>query len=380
MNTHYIPRLLLKHFAEDNKVCVYDSAAASYTRKKIKNTFAMENAFNEELESAFATKLEGPFGDLLNHKLLSGEQITISRRENLLMRKFIMVNILRSPLTSRSWEEMVEITGIQKHPTVRMAEFMRRFSPAFRELFNSVYAKDTYISDLKKAMETESLEEISGAGEDSGISTKLNFAARYAMAATVAFWDCTDSGQEFILPRLQGISEMDYKNAAYKWIVLEGRKEELEKEWLPEDMRAAIVGMIYGSMVFSDNYSIYPLSPTRALVCFSPYFKAFFPMKAAGSQIAYPPLLGDKQFDIHFYKPMRMELFRPCANHDNSIYHYSVKRLTAVEAQRINALMMNTETEEFVFHDYEKLRGSFRYYDNEAVFAGGKKYDFGHLE
>ncbi len=380
MNTHYIPRLLLKHFAEENKVCVYDSATASYTRKKIKNTFTMEDAFDEELENAFATKLEGPFGDLLNHKLLSGEKITIDRRENLLMRKFMMINALRSPLTNHSWEEIVEITKTQNHPSVHMAEFMRRFSPEFRELFNSVYSKNTYISDLKKAMEIESLEDISGAKEDSGISIKLSFAAKYAMAATVAFWDCTDSGQEFILPRLQGISEMDNKGIVHKSIVLADRKEGLEKEWLPEDMKAEIMSMLYGSTIFSDNYGVYPLSPTRALVCFSPYFKAFFPMKAANSRITYPPLLDGKQFAMHFYKPMRLELFKPCTNNNNSIYHYSVKQLTAAETQGINALMMNAETEEFVFHDYEKIRGSFKYYDNEAVFAGGKKYDFRHLE
>lgn len=380
MNTHYIPRLLLKYFAEGNRVNVYDAAAASITRKKIKNTFSMENAFDEELENAFATKLEGPFGDLLSHKLLSGEKITINRRENLLMRKFMMINSLRSPLANHSWKEIIEITKIQEHPSVKMTELLCCFYPELREQLDSLYSKDTYISDLKRAMDIESLEDISEAGDSLEISQKLKLLARNVMAATVAFWDCADSGQEFIFPRLQGISEMDYKGILYKCTVLEGRKAELENEWLPKDMNAEIMSILHGSMMFSDNYGIYPLSPTRALVCFSPYFKAFFPMKAANSRIAYPPLLDNKQFEQHFYKPMRLELFKPCANNSNSIYHYSVKQLTAAETQKINALMMNTETEEFVFHDYEKIRGSFKYYDNEAVFAGGKKYDFRHLE
>ena len=59
--------MLLKQFAEKEKVNVYDYGTAAFRVRKLKNTFAQEDIFDSELEQAFATKLEGPFGNLLHH-------------------------------------------------------------------------------------------------------------------------------------------------------------------------------------------------------------------------------------------------------------------------------------------------------------------------
>ena len=91
MKNHYIPRLLLKQSAEKEKVNRYDFESDSFGTKKLKDVFSMTDIFDSELERNFATKLEGPFGNLLHHKLLAKDMISIDRKENLLMRKFLMI-------------------------------------------------------------------------------------------------------------------------------------------------------------------------------------------------------------------------------------------------------------------------------------------------
>ena len=304
MRNHYIPRLLLKRFAQKEKVNVYDYETAAFGVQKFKNAFAMADIFDSELEWAFATKLEGPFANLLNHKLLSGDTVAIDRKENLLMRKFLMIQFLRAPIVNTTWDEM---------------------------------------------------------------------------ASAIAFWDCTGVEQEFILPKLPGISQMDQVSIFYKGMILRQLQE--EKTGLTEAQKREVDRLIYGCVSYSENFTVYPLSPTRAMICFSPYFRAFFPsFDAAGVREVYPPLLQTEQFEKHFFKPMRMELFTPCKSIANQYYQYTVKQLQLEEVLELNALMLDMETEEFAFHDFTRIRDAFWYYDNKAQFALGKKHDFRQWE
>ena len=380
MNTHYIPRLLLRPFAKGEHINTYNFTTNTFEFKKLKNTFSEDDLFDEELEKRFAGKLEGPFGNLLHNKLLHTDMINLNRQENLLIRKVLMIDFLRAPIVNTDWDEMVERTRLQDHPSVQAIEFLLRHHPEMKDVFEAgIPSADNYISNLKKAMEIDSLEDIAEGREELDILPSLKYAARRAMAAVFIFWDASDTKQEFILPKLPGVTEMDYVSVFHKSMVLQARKFQLEEEWLPDDLLPEIHRLMLGSMLFSENYSIYPIAPTRCIVCFSPYFRAFFHVMDARGKIAYPPLLKQEQFDRHFYKPLRMELFTPCKVRDNQSYFYHVKRLTKEELHHLNSLMLDMETEEFAFHDFEKISDSMQYYDNKAVFSEKKKHDFSKL-
>ncbi len=210
-NTHYIPRLLIRQFAEGEKVNSYDYKKNTFQTKKLRKTFSDTDLFDEELESAFAKKLEGPFGNLLNHKLFGSNSIFIDRKENMLLRKFFMINFLRAPIINGSWNEVVERTRTQEHPSVQAIEFLCRHHPEFKDKFQRDRPSDkTYLRDLKRAMEIDSLAEIADPKNDS-VPVTLQAAARRAMVSAIAFWDSADCGQEFILPKLPGISRIQDK-------------------------------------------------------------------------------------------------------------------------------------------------------------------------
>lgn len=386
MRTHYIPRLMLRHFANNGKVNTYNFE--SFATKKLKAAFMEENLYDEKLEKAFATKLEGPFADLLNHKLLNNETVSIDRRENLLLRKFLMINFLRAPIVNCTWDEMIKRTRLENHPSVQMEEYMRKCSPEFARLFERALPSEAaFVPNLIKAMEADDISELLPK-QDKDFYDPLEMAAIQAFTTVIAIWDCEACGQEFILPKLPGINEMDTLGIMHKAGVISECIEDRKKKglygdnvgWRDKIINSELGRLLYGSCVFSENYSIHPISPTRAIINFSPYFRAFFPtMDFYGEKEEYPALLDKKQFDKHFYQPMRMELFRPCRNIMRRIYCYEVKQLTWEETCRINSMLLDMETEEFAFHDFNKIRDSLWYYDRKAQFAFGKKHDFSSL-
>ena len=76
---------------------------------------------------------------------------------------------------------------------------------------------------------------------------------------------------------------------------------------------------------------------------------------------------------------MPMELFEPCHNYFNQHYKYTVKFLTAKETMYLNSVLLNMETSQFAFHDFNKIRDSFWYYDHKMTFGLEKRHDFCHL-
>ena len=173
---------------------------------------------------------------------------------------------------------------------------------------------------------------------------------------------------------------MDQVSIFYKSLIIWEKRKEFKKNGMSPFLMHELDRLEYGSVIFSENFSIYPISSTRLLICFSPYFRAFFPiMDETNGFVLYPPILQKEQFNRHFFEPMRMELFKPCINYDNKSYQYEVKSLTAEEVMSLNAILLDMETEEFVFHDYNKIRDSFWYYDNKAKFNLPKKHNFSHM-
>ena len=328
--------------------------------------------------------------DLLNHRLLKGDMITIDREENFLIRKFLLIDFLRNPISDKTFDEKVEITQTENHPVVLRWRRLVKMFPEYRGMIEKIIpSRETYISNMKKAIELRNTEELMDAAV--GIDKDISMAvlAQLAITPVIAFWDCEGSGQEFVLPKIGGTTLMDGVDGSnlwgeirmpYKMQVVDRVLKDMQSGKYPAYMSLwsmELQRMLQGIISFSDNFSIYPFSPTRALVYFSPYFRGFFPMMdSTGRRILCPPIFSKEQFDRHFYKPMRMELFKPCANVNNQRYTYQVRHLSADEVLEINAVVLEMETQEFAFHDYNKIRDSFRFYDDIAQFVLRKKHDF----
>lgn len=361
---HYIPKLVLRQFAVKDRVNTFDVQKQCFSAKKLKNVFCEENLFPNELEQRFARDLEGPFGDLLNHKLLADvREISVNREENFLIRKFDLIHRLRSVYINQDPDEMMKKAGEADNPSYI-------FLKSIPKMAQILPSNKTFLQDLEMAMNCRSLEDLYyNHGRE--LSPSLFISAKMAIASYYAIWDSEQSGEEFILSKLPGISLQDQYGPLYKrQIMLKYRANEWDK--ISEIERDRFEVLFTGILGNADNYWILPLSPTRALVGISPYFKAFFPQPRGSSEMPYiPALLPREQFIMHFYEPMQMDLFEPCRNYDNLNYTFFVKDLTRREVMHQNALALNEEMEEWAFHDYNRIRDSLWAY--EHVFTMVKK-------
>jgi hypothetical protein len=364
MNNHYIPQLLLRQFAENGKVNSYNVETGEFSTKRIKKAFCEENLFNDELEERFAKEIEGPFGNLLNHKLLAGkDSIQITRQENLLIRKFHLIQLLRSPYSSMTFDEIMTKAKELDDPGV---QFVRTFVNP-NEIFGG---PSSYAENLELVMKYDTIEDLL---KQEDLPYTVKFSALNALTSYYAIWDTTDIEEEFLLAKLQGLSLRDYGGICYKLQMLMDYREKKDFKGFEKENWNRLIGGIMGN---SDNYWICPLSPTRALVGISTYFRAFFPaLDAVTGKAALSEMFDENQFKRHFFEPMRMELFEPCTSFYNKEYRYSVKQLTPHELHLQNALTLNEEMEEFVFHDYARIRDSFWAYEN-IIKMGKKKHDY----
>ena len=403
MNNHYIPRLLLRHFSENNKVNVYNYKTDSAETTKIKNIFCEDDIFSDELEKKFCNLIEAPFGSLLNNKLLKDkDEIIITRDENLIMRKFFLLEGLRNTFVLGTYEDILEKGNSYDHPDEIRRQALIKMYPQIQELYDKHFNKGEEMRHLELIANSDTIEDLSDKlDQDNTFSFIKNHISSTLVHAT-AIWDCKDTGEEFILPKLHGIMECDVNGPIYKSIIISNR---LTKTTNPNEEKELLTAL-YGGKFSSENYTINVISPTRIIVNYPRYFRLFFPTTdILTNKVLLNPIFDKTQFDKHFWKAPRMELFSPCTpiceNIDkafyeaskkikyknipeekafirslNQKYKYKVKKLTTNETYSINSLMLNTEFEQFVFHDFNKIINSLWYYDNIAKFVPEKRHSF----
>ena len=98
-NNHYVPQFIQRRFG--NKINRYNVRTGEIKVKgSILNSFTGKNIYPEWLEHMFSD-LEAKIARLIDKKILkANKQVTLTREENLLIKKFFTVAMLRVPESS----------------------------------------------------------------------------------------------------------------------------------------------------------------------------------------------------------------------------------------------------------------------------------------
>ena len=99
-NNHYVPQFIQRRFGD--KINRYNVQTGEIKVKgSILNAFSGKNIYPEWLEHMFS-KLEAKMATLIDKKILNADKVvTITREDNLLIKKFFTVAMLRVPESSR---------------------------------------------------------------------------------------------------------------------------------------------------------------------------------------------------------------------------------------------------------------------------------------
>ena len=95
-NNHYVPRLILRKFSD--KLDLYNVKTGEFKENiSVEHAYSKGNFYDEKTEEKLNKRIESQFGNLLSNVILKQDkEISLSRQNLLLVKKFLMISIIRS--------------------------------------------------------------------------------------------------------------------------------------------------------------------------------------------------------------------------------------------------------------------------------------------
>lgn len=358
MNSHYVPRLILKRFSE--KLCVYNIKTGELKEDvKIEHTYAESDFYDAQTEENFNKKVESQFGNLLANKLLKCKNtVELSHKELNLIKKFLLLSVLRSnggdAFVQREKnfyktlrENVISMWRADKMSEAEIAERVKSVEPPFEE--KQVIGESSHeywLRTLNVVLDTDG-----SSDEILKHRDKTYMAYRWAQvieSGYLAFWDTDSKNDEFLITDIGMTSEnekgwngvtvgnhtkMDfYLNLASR-----------ESDPYFRQVLARYMGM---NTHFHENFQMFPISAKRMIVLIAPFYKF-------RRELAYRYQMPSLDYltcltNENLYEPNTVEYYleQPTDSikwvyHEKDKYIYQIKKLNGEEVRYCNALFMD---------------------------------------
>lgn len=369
ISNHYVPRLVLRKFS--GKLSVYNVKTGELSENiKPEHAFEQCGLYNDKIESKLNLKIESQFGNLLSNILLqNNKEISLTRLQVLLIKKFLLISELRT---------------IQNEALLqREREFHKIFGfPFVEKTIESETPYEYWMRTINVVLDSN--------GTPNSIlehPDKTYAAYRWSMVINsgyIAFWDAPDNKDEFVITDIGMTSENEkgwdghcinndrklvFLNSILNCVTSEGEKCEINR-------------VIYNTCNFSENFMMFPISAKRMIVLICPFYKTWFSLN---DDVRNLMPLGDLTVIPN------EELFQPNRNyyeathsfvntgryHENDRYIYDIKNLNRDEIRYCNALFMDRIDTHLGFSSLDHALGSILKYKklNTPPYTPRVKYD-----
>jgi len=100
IKNHYVPKLILRHFANEERIQYCDLDKKKVEVRNISSTFAEKGYNPDEIELELCHKTKKHFANLLNSKVLKERyRITFSKVELFIVKKYLIITSIRFNIT-----------------------------------------------------------------------------------------------------------------------------------------------------------------------------------------------------------------------------------------------------------------------------------------
>ena len=201
---HYVPRLILRKFSD--KLSLYNIKTGELKENiPPEHAYAIENFYDDETESKLNLRIESQFGGLLSNIILKKDkEISLSRANVLLSKKFLLVSIIRSV----QGEDFMQL---EKHFYDRLNTLAKRYAelkglPYNNDAFTLPFEEkqidnetsfDYWMRTLNVILDTDGTPQ-----QILNHPNKTYPAYRWACivnSGDLAFWDATNDRDEFVI-------------------------------------------------------------------------------------------------------------------------------------------------------------------------------------
>ena len=333
-NNHYVPRLILRKFGD--KLSLYNVKTGKLKENiPPEHAYAMQGFYDNETEKKLNLKIESQFGGLLSNLILKREnEISLSRANVLLIKKFLLVSMIRS-VQAEHW--------VQRE---RMFYKLCPPAPFEEKQIEGESPNEYWLRTINVILDTDGTPQQVLDHPD-----KTYPAYRWACvvnSAYLAFWDAPSNRDEFVITDIgmtsenekgwDGIRVHNQKKLEYIAKLLELTNDKSE--------RVNLLNLLDTVKSFSENFQMFPISSKRMIVLISPFFKFRYFRKSSGVPV---PNLSDLTVipNEKLFEPNRNHYVLPqmpnkgYQYHEDDKYIYDVKVLTTDEIRYCNALFLD---------------------------------------
>ncbi len=314
---HYIPQFILRNFLGEDGLFYYWDNENKYLSKRSTKSVFMNNSMyrSEEINPTNPVEVENNLSRFeqemapIFKRLCSSDEITLTRRELEALRIFLSLLSFRSDLRMKQYKD-------------------KRFNESTEELLNRYKGEQ----DFELLWKNE-----------------INALAKCRSFEEVLMVDGVDS-----------IIKLDFHNdlKGYYMTLIEARGQEF------------IISDVYPTLeifpvAYDINYhlhAIYPISPTRAILLNSIFFKRQFMDE---SDPLYGPMITLSQLKGNMLKEPRNSYIKdPTMHTPDDKFHYRPVKIYESDVTYINMLFLNETRVGFAFRSTERIRASISRYNS----------------
>jgi len=349
-NNHYVPRLVLRRFAD--KVSVYNIKTGELAEnQRLEKIFALNELYSEEVEKELAEKIESPFALVLNNKILSakvGDNIEITRKELNIIKKFLLVSQMRV------FVEEGKFSILEKGLTQAMKKMGVEFPFEEREISETV--EQRWLRNIKVVVECQDLSKIQ---EHELCTYEIYRWAQIYNAGYMAIWDGKNSGEDFIITDIGMTSEVE---PSYVKIGLEtDKKNYLMKRFLEETnllVKQNLLNLLYAQVNFHENYYMFSISKNRMIVIINPFFRMYDKKEKLGVPNIWPTEIQDRKlFEKNKSERLPIIMGKQVLK-ENDKFWYKICQMNWEDVVWVNMLMLDRIDTLLGFADLEKISDS----------------------
>ncbi len=394
INSHYVPRLVLKQFAEKDKICLYDVRTGEYREgANIKHAFARKGLYDDEVEKNLNFKIESQFGSLFANKICKfTDEVVLSRDELYLIKKFLLISAMRTCRSEewvnyeknfyeRSRRHAEEYAKARNMSSEQKEIYLSQFVPPFEEKqIDGETPFDYWMRTMNVILETDGT--VKGIFNHPDKTYPAHRWAKVMQYSYLAFWDTKNVNDEFIITDIGMTSENEL---GWNGVTVHNLKKTLFlRNCYEKESDVNLQRIIYENILkmenFTENFMMFPVSSRRMIALICPFYKFRI---LYGWRYSMPDLRSLTNMpDENLFFPNDVKYVKPQPDDgsvnedDGDRYIYEIKNLTREQVRYCNSLFLDRINEYAGFSSLGKAVGSLLAYKNNGY---RKRVDYSPL-
>jgi hypothetical protein len=275
VRSHIVPKLIIERFA--HPINVFDVQGGNLKKgKNPKKTFNVEDAYEDEVEKQLCQKIESPFAKLIDNKILNKCDIVLTREELMLMKRFMLVQSIRSAGADGFYENLSNFkVAVDAHIEMNRSNLDLQITkiPSITEKEDKKFT--LYMQAMRMFSECIASEDML---EHEYVTRESYFWAKAFQDAYLVFWD-SDEKQDFILS--DNGTAMEYAlssmliEGGYGFSKLAYLRSQREEQSYYTPMRVYYTDLFLKNQTMYENFSVFNLTSNRCVALVNPFFRLY---------------------------------------------------------------------------------------------------------